>query len=667
MHPLPRRVLRKLLADFGLALLNEPARVNSLLADHCGPYHCERFLLVHALRQRNSIANWPVAQWLGSCSQQLQKRYCFSAEAAAWAVESWSFALGIASANESHNVTANSDGDHSTLSEIPQRTLNGLLTECGPDLLNDPNRVDALIADLCGPFPRERFLLFHALQERIPTQLILAHALREHIPAQKVLVHAPRERALAAHLIHPHGNAIHAFWLSQHLQNRYGFSAGAAQWAVEGCAFALNFAPSAQDLISTGKPLPFVDEVMLRIRRHDPRSRAWVSTEIISRQKAKEQVESVAMARQKAKEREAAEEAVRQKAKEQDEAVAVAGHKAKEREAAEEAVSQKAREQIDAVDVAGQKAKEREAAEEAVRQKAREQIEAVAVVGHKEEEREAAEEAASQKADKRSAEKTVSLSRAKETIEAQEAASTKAKEWIATKAADHRLAREWGAAEEAVLHKAEEWIETKAAEHQKIAGWSEAKVAELRMTEELASAEAVVLRKIEDLVETKTAEQQKSVEWVAAEAMVLQKIKEWVAAKEAARQKMFEWAAAERAARVKAEERAAAEETARVKAKEQSVAEEAAHVKAKEQSSAEMDARQLALEEITLHILKKTPLTSREVAAFLDREHEQAISWLRRLQARGQVESIRLERSPDSPCYQTKQSLSSLALAGESL
>lgn len=453
MHPHPRRVLRKLLEDYGLALLNEPARVNSLLADHCSPYHCERFLLVHALRQRNSIANWSVAQWLGSCSQQLQKRYCFSAEAAAWAVESWSFALGHASidASTSHSATKNLDVGHSALSDIPVRTLNQLLADQGPKILSDPVRVDALLADLCGPFFRERFLLFHALREDIPFRLVLAHALREHVPAQMVVVHAPRERALAAHVIHPHGKAIYAFWLSQNLQNRFGFLAEAAQWAVEGCFFALNIAPPAKNLTTTGKPLPLVEEVISRIRRHDPRAEAWVSAAVMARKKGREQDAAAAAARQKAEEREAAELAICQKAKEQDDAAKVARQKAKERDVAEEAVSLKAREQIDAVAMAGQKAKEREAAEEAVRKRAIEQIAAVAVAGQKAEERDVAEEAVRLNAARWRAEKSVSLARAKETIAAQEAALTKARELVATEATDHQKAREWGAAEEAVL------------------------------------------------------------------------------------------------------------------------------------------------------------------------------------------------------------------------
>ena len=656
MHSLPRRILCQLLADYGPALLDEPSRVDALLADLCGSFYCERFLLVHALKERISAANRPIELWLRSCSQQLQKRFCFSSEAATWAVESWSFALGIASAvtNTDHKSKKTPNVGHLALSDTPLSTLHQLFAEWGPELLDDPGRVDALLADLCGPFARERFLLFHALRERIPTRLILARALREHIPAQLVLVHAPRERALAAHLIHPHGIAIYANWLSQHLQSLYGFSAEAARWAVESCSFAVNIALPVQNLATAGKPLTLVDEIMLRIRGHDPRSKAWVVAEVMARQKSKEHDEAIAAARLKAEERVAAEEAVRQKVKKQDEAAAAARLKAEERVAAVEAVRQKAEEQKDAVALARQKAEEREAADAVVRQKAKEKDEAVAVARLTEEEREAADRAVRQKASIREAEKAVSLERASETIAAQEIVLTKAEEWVATDATDDLKAREWSAAEEAVLQKAKEWVEAKVAEHQKLAGWSGAKAAERNETEELAEAEAVVLRKTEEWVETKVAENQKITEWIAAEGVVLQKIKEWIGAKEAERQKMFEWAAAEKAARVRAEEQSAAEEAARVKAEEQSTAEKAVLVKAEEQSAAEKAARLIALEETTLQILKATPMTSREVAAFLDREHEHAVSWLRRQQAAGKIEYVWLKRSPHHPCYQSK-------------
>ena len=220
MHPLPRRTLRRLLAQYGPALLDDPARVDALLADLCGVYHAERFLLVYALRERVSDANWPVMYWQGSCSQRLQSRYCFSAEAAQWAAESWSSALNITPPDPS---TFRDGGDirngrHEELSEFPRRTLGKLLTDNGPDLLKEPARMDALLADLCGEFDRERFLLVHALRERVPSDLL-----------------SQRQE----------GSAAQGLQLTQRLQKRYGFSAKAAQWAVESWSAALHDASLA--------------------------------------------------------------------------------------------------------------------------------------------------------------------------------------------------------------------------------------------------------------------------------------------------------------------------------------------------------------------------------------------------------------------------------------
>lgn len=98
---------------------------------------------------------------------------------------------------------------------LPQRTLRQLLSYYGPSLLHEPERVDAILADLCGPYHRERFLLVHALRERIPTEL----------------------------LAQPQGGTADIGRLSQRLQRRYGFSAEAANWAVTSWALALNIAP----------------------------------------------------------------------------------------------------------------------------------------------------------------------------------------------------------------------------------------------------------------------------------------------------------------------------------------------------------------------------------------------------------------------------------------
>ena len=91
MHPLPRRILRQLLKDFGPTLLKDPTRLDALLGDLWGPYRCERFLLVHAAKLLSISRD--SAGYGHQIPQILQKNYGFSSEAAQWATESWFAAL----------------------------------------------------------------------------------------------------------------------------------------------------------------------------------------------------------------------------------------------------------------------------------------------------------------------------------------------------------------------------------------------------------------------------------------------------------------------------------------------------------------------------------------------------------------------------------------------
>ena len=379
MHAHPRRTLRWLFAQHGPALLDDSACVDALLADLCGEFHRERFLLVHALRGRvaTELRLYPqgdIAHEL-RLAQRLQQRYCFSAEAAHWAVESWSLASkagattkpidleaaqtqfdtaveryktakarlneaqgGVdkviaqgkiartklnaakfkfdaaveqyrtaeersaevqgevdraiahwkiakteleaaqskfnavvgqyrkveARSNEAQgevdkaitqgeiartelevesrplvpdsdplnpNTLRDSkglqDGLVPVLSEGPQLTLRQLLADYGPALLDEPARVEALLADRCGPDHRERFLLVHALRERIPVKL----------------------------QTQPQNGAVYGRQFSQQLQKRYGFSSKAARWTIECWLFALKrIAPLAQDPTQTDQP-----------------------------------------------------------------------------------------------------------------------------------------------------------------------------------------------------------------------------------------------------------------------------------------------------------------------------------------------------------------------------------------------------------------------------
>ena len=405
MHSLPRRVLRQLLSDYGPALLEDPARVYALLADVCSQHHRERFLLVHTLRER--IPEELLAQPEGNVihwqriSQRLQKRYGFSVEAAQWAIESWALALDIAPLKP----PTLRDGSGAVLSDYPQCTLRKLLSDYGTALLNDPARADALLADLCGPYPRERFLLVHALRERIPTELLLPHA--------------PRRRSIAEPSTQPQGANVYGKRPSQRLQSQYGFSTEAAQWAVESCSFALNINPPTQDFTPADKPFGPVQEIMLQILKHDPRTEAWVAAEVLARQKAVE--------------RDAAETTARQKTKERDAAKAMARQKAEERNAAETTARQKAKERNAAEVLARQKAKEQAATETTARQKAKEQNAAEVLARQKEEEREAAEVTVLKKAEEQVAAEAAARQQAEERAEAEAAARQQAEELVSSR------------------------------------------------------------------------------------------------------------------------------------------------------------------------------------------------------------------------------------------
>lgn len=136
------------------------------------------------------------------------------------------------------------------MNRIPRQVLRQLFEDYGPILLDEPERVSALLADLCGSYRRERFLLIHALQERIPFEI------------QK----------------QPQGDIGHILRLSQRLQKRYGFSAEAAQWAVESWSLALKITAPEQDMALIDKPFAEVEEIMLQILEHEPMTSREVAT-----------------------------------------------------------------------------------------------------------------------------------------------------------------------------------------------------------------------------------------------------------------------------------------------------------------------------------------------------------------------------------------------------
>ena len=101
MHSQPRRQLQSLLRQYGPGLIGDPLRTEALLADLCGQYDMEIFVLVHAQRsgilaELTRLTGQPPAGVLRQrLAKQLQNRYAFSVEAATWAVDAWADALNV--------------------------------------------------------------------------------------------------------------------------------------------------------------------------------------------------------------------------------------------------------------------------------------------------------------------------------------------------------------------------------------------------------------------------------------------------------------------------------------------------------------------------------------------------------------------------------------------
>jgi len=101
MHPQPRRQLQSLLRQYGPGLIGDPQRTEALLSDLCGQHETEIFVLVHAQRsgilaELTRLTGQQAAGVLRQrLARQLQNRYAFSAEAAAWAVDAWADALNV--------------------------------------------------------------------------------------------------------------------------------------------------------------------------------------------------------------------------------------------------------------------------------------------------------------------------------------------------------------------------------------------------------------------------------------------------------------------------------------------------------------------------------------------------------------------------------------------
>jgi hypothetical protein len=98
----PREKLRQILEKNGDAILQDQDRVEGLLRDHCGPFRKEISALVGALNERvpqELKGSWQTAMtpeaMRARLVQRLEDHRGLAPEVSEWAVDTWSYALGI--------------------------------------------------------------------------------------------------------------------------------------------------------------------------------------------------------------------------------------------------------------------------------------------------------------------------------------------------------------------------------------------------------------------------------------------------------------------------------------------------------------------------------------------------------------------------------------------
>jgi hypothetical protein len=118
MNQIPREKLREIIAKNGDVILNDPGRCEGLLRDHCGPHRREISALVGAMQERVPVelkGSWQTAMtpeaMRARMVQRLEEHRGLAPEVADWAVDAWSYALGVDLGRKSDPVSKSLIGD----------------------------------------------------------------------------------------------------------------------------------------------------------------------------------------------------------------------------------------------------------------------------------------------------------------------------------------------------------------------------------------------------------------------------------------------------------------------------------------------------------------------------------------------------------------------------
>ncbi len=152
----PREKLRQIVEKNGEAILQDSDRVEGLLRDHCGSHRKEISALVGALNERVPLelrSSWQTAMtpeaMRARLVQRLEDNRGLAPEVADWAVEAWSYALGIGLGRRSDRLDSIVLGHSSQRQEQLVAGGAGMLTGADPGPAPKPSS-DGVRGDRAG-------------------------------------------------------------------------------------------------------------------------------------------------------------------------------------------------------------------------------------------------------------------------------------------------------------------------------------------------------------------------------------------------------------------------------------------------------------------------------------------------------------------------------------
>ncbi|MGH8934121.1 MAG: hypothetical protein ACRDZO_26645 [Egibacteraceae bacterium] len=177
MDAQPRERLAEFVRVDNNGLVQDAQKVHNILQQACPEARPERAALVAAVEEGVALRISRSSDLLSTDGEltrlaaDLERDRALTRAAAAWAVRSWAWILGIGPAPEedrSYEAEVSSWASEPTLSALPRERLAEFVSAQPGQTIQDARRVKGFLQDVCPSHRRELSLLVAAVEEGVP-------------------------------------------------------------------------------------------------------------------------------------------------------------------------------------------------------------------------------------------------------------------------------------------------------------------------------------------------------------------------------------------------------------------------------------------------------------------------------------------------------------------